>query len=71
MKCQQIRKSAFLPWRSTFFWVCGKCKESVVFFRWKAIGNRLESPVLSRLYGDCHDYGAILPIVQRLRSNRC
>lgn len=34
------------------FPVSGKRKESVGFVRWKAVGNRLESPVLSRLYSD-------------------
>ena len=36
----------------SFFRVRGKCKESVGFARWKAVGNRLEIPFLSRLYGD-------------------
>lgn len=34
------------------FQMRGKCKESVGFSRRKVIGNRLESPCLSRLYGD-------------------
>lgn len=35
-----------------FFRVCGKCKESVGFARWKAVVNRLGSPVLSRFHSD-------------------
>lgn len=57
-----------------FFRVCGKCKESVGFAQWKAVVNRLESPVLSRFHSDStaisHDSSAILPIVRRLRSYR-
>lgn len=34
------------------FIVCGKRKESVGFMRWKAKGNRWESPVLSRFGSD-------------------
>lgn len=35
-----------------FFPVRGKRKESIGFVRWKAKGNRLESPVLSRFHSD-------------------
>ena len=35
-----------------FFRVRGKCKESVGFARWEAVGNRLEIPFLSRFYAD-------------------
>lgn len=53
MRGRQTRNSVFLFLAfNVFFRVCGKRKESVGFMRWKAKGNRLESSVLSRLYGD-------------------
>lgn len=51
MSRRQTRNSVFLPLAfNLFFRVCGKRKESVGFMRWKAKGNRLGSPVLSRFH---------------------